>query len=341
MLKKRNLIFICLLILGIFLITGCFLIPTLTYTVTFDSQGGSEVNSQTVEHGGLVIQPTNPTWTGRTFGGWYKEFGCNNPWDFNTDTVTSDVTLYAQWTINTYTVTYNGNGSTGGTVPTDPSSPYEYEAIVTVLGNTGNLVKTGHDFAGWNILADGSGTTYIEGQNFTMDGVNVTLYAKWTPDYDLRDTGPAGGLIFYDKGSYSNGWRYMETAPASTEWTNKEWGSYGTFIGGTGTGIGTGQNNTTTIVTWLNNHSETGKAAQLCNDLTVGVYSDWFLPSKGELNLMYTNLKVAGVGGFGSVSFWSSSESNANFAWFQGFFNGAQGSDYKLYNFRVRAVRAF
>src|SRR5680860_725664 len=88
--------------------------------------------------------------------------------------------------------------------------------------------------------------------------------------YAIGDTGPAGGYIFYDKGYYSSGWRYLEAAPMSTEWYNRKWGSYGTLIGGTGTGIGTGQSNTTTIMTWLNSHSETGKAAQLCNDLTKG-----------------------------------------------------------------------
>jgi len=72
--------------------------PTTTYTVTFDSQGGSAVGSQTVAHGGKVTEPTAPTRTGYTFGGWYKESGCTTAWNFATDTVTSDVTLYAKWT---------------------------------------------------------------------------------------------------------------------------------------------------------------------------------------------------------------------------------------------------
>ena len=80
----------------------------------------------------------------------------------------------------TSTVTYDGNGSTGGTAPTDPDSPYEYGVTVTVLGNTGNLVKTGYTFAGWNTQADGSGTDRAEGSTFTMGAADVTLYAKWT-----------------------------------------------------------------------------------------------------------------------------------------------------------------
>lgn len=161
--------------------------------------------------------------------------------------------------------------------------------------------------------------------------------------YTIGDTGPAGGLIFYDKGSYTDGWQYLEAAPASTEW-KKPWGSFETtFIGETETGIGTGQNNTTKIVTWFNSHSETGKAAQLCDALVYGGYSDWFLPSKDELNLMYVNLKVYGVGGFAADYYWSSSEAGIyTNAWAQHFGNGSQG----YYgeggnNLWVRAVRAF
>ena len=162
-----------------------------------------------------------------------------------------------------------------------------------------------------------------------------------SPNTTVDGTGPAGGYIFYDKGSYSDGWRYLEAAPPSTEWTDKEWGSYGTFIGGTETGIGTGQSNTNTIVTWLNSHSETDRAAQVCDALIYGGYSDWFLPSKDELNLMYINLKVFGVGGFADSSYWSSSEGVAYEAWGQDFNDGDQNYALKGFTYRVRAVRAF
>jgi uncharacterized repeat protein (TIGR02543 family) len=79
----------------------------------------------------------------------------------------------------TYTVTYNGNGSTGGTVPVDSSSPYAGGAKVTALGNTGSLVKTLCTFNGWNTSPDGSGTVYRPNDTFTMGTANVTLYAQW------------------------------------------------------------------------------------------------------------------------------------------------------------------
>jgi len=78
----------------------------------------------------------------------------------------------------TYTVTYDGNGSTGGTAPSDPNSPYASGATVTVLGNTGSLVKTGFTFNNWNTAANGSGTPYAPAATFTI-AANTILYAQW------------------------------------------------------------------------------------------------------------------------------------------------------------------
>ena len=164
-----------------------------------------------------------------------------------------------------------------------------------------------------------------------------------TVTYALYDIGPAGGYIFYDKGSFSNGWRYLEAAPASTEWTEKNWSSSRRLIGGTKTGIGTGQSNTTKIVIYLKSQGETDRvAAQLCDSLVYGGYTDWFLPSRDELNLMYENLYLNGLGGFAKYGYhWSSSESNAYYAWRQYFDLGFQDCGIKYGTLRVRAVRAF
>jgi uncharacterized repeat protein (TIGR02543 family) len=92
----------------------------------------------------------------------------------------SDHTLYAKWTTNpTYTVTYDGNFSTGGTVPVDAVN-YEEGLTVTVLGNSGDLVYSGCSFTGWNTAADGSGSSYVQGGQFTMGVSDVTLYAQWS-----------------------------------------------------------------------------------------------------------------------------------------------------------------
>ena len=76
-----------------------------------------------------------------------------------------------------YEVTYNGNGNTGGSVPVD-SSFYALNANVTVLGNTGSLVKTGNSFEDWNTASDGSGTSYDPADVFQISGM-TTLYAQW------------------------------------------------------------------------------------------------------------------------------------------------------------------
>ena len=79
----------------------------------------------------------------------------------------------------THSVTYNGNGKTGGDVPTDATA-YEEGDVVTVLGNTGSLVKTGETFLGWSTNATpGSGTFYPAGYKFYMPNAAVTLYAVW------------------------------------------------------------------------------------------------------------------------------------------------------------------
>ena len=79
-----------------------------------------------------------------------------------------------------FTVTYDGNGNTGGTAPADALS-YTQGQTVTVLGNSGNLVLPGYDLTSWNTLANGSGTSYPApfGQTFIMGSANVTLYAQW------------------------------------------------------------------------------------------------------------------------------------------------------------------
>ncbi len=77
-----------------------------------------------------------------------------------------------------YTVTYDGNGNTGGSAPSDGSSPYVTGSTVSVLGNTGSLLRTGYTFSGWNTAANGSGTSYAAGATFTI-AANTTLFAKW------------------------------------------------------------------------------------------------------------------------------------------------------------------
>ena len=83
-------------------------------------------------------------------------------------------------------------------------------------------------------------------------------------------------------------------------------------------------------------------AANFCNNLTIGGFSDWYLPSKDELNLLYTNhpaLETAGSGSFIDTYYWSSSESGTTTAWEQRFSSGSQNTCTKGDSYYVRAIR--
>jgi hypothetical protein len=169
--------------------------------------------------------------------------------------------------------------------------------------------------------------------------VLIGLAGCTTPlTYTVGDTGPAGGLIFYDKGICTDGWRYLEAAP-SDQSTGAEWGCEGVeILGADGTAVGTGEQNTIDIEAGC---TTAGTAADICANLSLDGYSDWFLPSKNELNLMYENLKVAGFGGFADEVYWSSSEIAVGNVYLQNLGNGFIGNTSKFALLRVRAARAF
>ena len=169
-------------------------------------------------------------------------------------------------------------------------------------------------------------------------------FLKVRSGYSLRDIGPAGGLIFYDKEKYSDGWRYLEAAPASTEAVDVRWMSgdhdYESFS--TGTAIGTGYTNTILVLAGSNATADYYPSAFLAaRAVCYGGHGDWFLPSKDELNEMYDELKAQGVGGFADSHYWSSSEYNSTNAWIQLLSNGNQYNSPKNTTYRIRAIRAF
>jgi len=180
---------------------------------------------------------------------------------------------------------------------------------------------------------------------FLMTGRRTTQTGGGTSNnsgmYKIGDTGQAGGIVFYDKGNFSNGWRYLEAAPAETEFTAK-WGDQGTDVDGTSTAIGSGKRNTELII----GRAGISSAAGICSRLNFDGFTDWFLPSKDELDMMYKNLKLMGWGGFNNNVYWSSSQYSAGGAWLQEFMNGRQKAEYKYSYFEystvsVRAIRAF
>jgi len=172
-----------------------------------------------------------------------------------------------------------------------------------------------------------------------------------TPDdiiYNIGETGPAGGIVFYDKGFFSDGWRYLEAAPVGAEFT-AQWASYEQNVPGTDTSVESGKRNTQLIVAHLGSLGESSSAAQICVALNVNGFTDWFLPSKDELDLMYTNLGQKNLGGFKTAAdavnytnrYWSSSHGDTNLAWYQDFYNGGQDHNYGFTVYSIRAARAF
>ncbi len=167
------------------------------------------------------------------------------------------------------------------------------------------------------------------------------------PDYEIRDIGPAGGWIFYDKGNYSDGWRYMEAAPEDQ--TPSIWGTYGLDTGVREKAVGTGKQNTIDI---LAIDPAINKAVDRCVNYSVVnnnfIYNDWFLPSIEEINQMALNLYDYGIGDFIANpydSYWSSSECLVNGpgeeayaeSFNAGFYHNSSKKNFNL----VRAARSF
>jgi uncharacterized repeat protein (TIGR02543 family) len=166
--------------------------PT-TYTVSYNANGASSgsvpTDSATYAAGATVTAKTNSgglAKTGYTFDGWNTNAsgtGTSYAAGATFAMGSANVILYAKWTASqstAYTVSYNGNGASSGSVPIDTGT-YATGAAVTVKSNTGNLAKPGYAFGGWNRAADGSGSGYVAGATFTMGSANVVLYAVWTP----------------------------------------------------------------------------------------------------------------------------------------------------------------
>ncbi len=158
----------------------------------------------------------------------------------------------------------------------------------------------------------------------------------WTPvRYTIGDWGPAGGIVFY----ITDGGQHGLEAPPADQYSSEgwEWGCFGTDISGAEEpAVGTGAQNTADILAGC---GDRGIAARVAVGYEQNGFTDWFLPSKDELNLLYQQKDV--VGGFASYYYWSSSEHDIGNAWAQYFNNGSQFTNYKTYTNRVRAVRAF
>ena len=153
-----------------------------TPSVTFDMKGhGDQIAALFPTKNTIIAAPDPaPTAIGYTFGGWFKDENCENPWDFASDTVgETNITLYAGWTVNTYTVDY----VVGGKVVSTDGFTYGVPQALSTAESLG-ISKEGWTFAGWRRY-DELEVDYSDGENvenLLTDTGTVKLYAVWSRD---------------------------------------------------------------------------------------------------------------------------------------------------------------
>ena len=241
--------------------------------------------------------------------------------------------------------TIRAYGSTSST----PLALFNTTSTSAVIYNNNGTFQAGAGSTGATV-SSGSGTftvTFTSPVALTSAVFKITLESG-LHSYFVGDTGPGGGIIFYfSAAGFSCGQtltdicNYLEAAPTTgvNSWTDAAYvwsGNTNTLIGTTGTAIGTGYKNTLDMVAQSNTANRAGtitRAYRGPNNL-----SDWYLPSKDELNQLYLQRATVGTAG----GYWSSSEVNATTAWDQGFGNGIQGAGAKTTaGTPVRPIRAF
>ena len=199
-----------------------------------------------------------------------------------------------------------------------------------------------------SILISAGGTGSTVDQNITWatntNSVYINSGSTSSPTYTVGQAA-LGGIIAYilqsgDPG-YSSSVQHGLVAATADQSRSAAWGCQGTLISGAdGTAIGTGNQNTIDIMAGC---ATAGIAARLCGDLVEGGYSDWYLPSKDELQKLYNNKNV--IGGFtttvNSGEYWSSSEYDSSNAWVLYFDINSSEVDLKGITANVRAIRSF
>jgi uncharacterized repeat protein (TIGR02543 family) len=319
---------------------------SINHTVTFNTDNGTPVPvQQTIRDGGLVTRPaTNPSKTGYTFDNWYKDSGFSTLWNFNTDTVTTNTTIYAKFNINKYTVTFFSNGGSN----VSPITEVVYNTTISAPPAPTKTVVGYGSFVGWYSNYDL--TTPFVFDSTPITG-NITLYAKWNlVALNIGDTGPGGGKIFYVStsgfimGDNNETCHYLEAAPNDLDgtfrWATKQYEN--TSIS-TDFDVGYGRRNTTRILVV----DAEAPAAKACREYNGGGKNDWFLPSRYELNQLYDNRSA--VGNLGASFYWSSSQGTYNTspgdsAWRYRFatpWPGEASVEKYINELWVRAIRAF
>jgi hypothetical protein len=246
--------------------------------------------------------------------------------------------------------------------PLDVISAFEsiQDNVVIVKDNVGNAYLPDWGFNGIGVLMQGYGyqikmNTYVVDYSFCSNWINISTVEGCT-DCESSNFNPLatvddgtcdlaayqigdyafGGLIFYLDETGEHG-----LVAASSDFGNHEWACNNENVyGAYDASIGAGESNTENIVNDLACYGDY-TAAQFCYDLSTAGFSDWFLPSKDELSLIYTNLFVTGISEFSDNVHWSSTTSSSSYSWGHSFQNGTAGIYMKGSANIVRPVRSF
>lgn len=179
--------------------------------LTFDSAGGTIIATQNLYYGDHGVQPTAPTRTGYTFTGWYTDVARTQLFDFTNTAVTTSTQLYAGWSINQYTVSFD---SSGGTAIADV--PVNYGSTIS---EPTTPTRTGYTFNGWYTNA---GRTQLF--NFaTAITANLQLYAEWITNQYIVSFNSGGGTLIADVGISHGSSVIAPTAPSRTGYTFTGW----------------------------------------------------------------------------------------------------------------------
>jgi uncharacterized repeat protein (TIGR02543 family) len=145
------------------------------HTVTFNANGGSGTMAPQSSSGAANLTANSFTRTQHTFTGWNTAVDGSGTAYANGASYhfSADIVLFAQWAINSYSVTFNANGGSG----TMSNQSQNYNVTANLKANS--LTRTGYTFIGWNTAANGSGTSYANGAGYTFTA-NATLYAQWS-----------------------------------------------------------------------------------------------------------------------------------------------------------------